>query len=66
MPLRTRDAVKQDLQRSIGNLEAAKEKIGRWIEVYAEHHPEIAAAMAISIQSIDMTIDFVDKVQQSI
>jgi hypothetical protein len=66
MPSKTRDQVKQDLQRAIGNIDNAKEKIGRWIDVYKEHHPDRAAAMHLAIQSLDMTRDFVSQIEESI
>ncbi len=66
MPSKTRDQVKQDLSRAIANIDAAKDKLGRWIEVYKEHHPDIAAGLHIAIEALDTTQDFVSKIEESI
>lgn len=66
MPVRKRDIVKQDLTRASSNIENAKEKLARWIDTYAEFHPEISAAFFIAVNNLTEIQEFIKKIDEAI
>ena len=52
MPQRTRDLIKQDIERAIGNLDNAGEKLARWIEPMNENHQDKAMGFIMACEAI--------------
>lgn len=66
MPRTTRETVKQDLDRAIGNIDNAKDKLGRWIELYSKNHPQVAASFHLSVELLTQVQELIKKTEEYI
>lgn len=66
MPNNTRGEFKRSLSYAVGNLENAQDKIGKYIEIYGSHHPEISYTLTVIIQAIEEIKSLVNQLNESV